>query len=234
MYQVTMEVICKRDIDRKETYEKTAKLIRLFINLNNKELKKEHYLKQFSYYTFSNFSPLESAGVYKKGRLYTVELRSLKKEFLEMKYYGGLETDELRMVAVSSGKLYYRPSGKLTSETPVFFRTKRIETEAYERQVKDEIRENILYRYVKSGLNKSDDLDELRQSVISSIEINPKVITIPFEEKRLKNGNPLLYHCFHLALTFQDTEEAKQAEQILYASGIGKNTSNGFGLMREG
>lgn len=231
MYKITLEVQLKQDVTRKESYEKIAKLIRVFINQNDKELKKTHYEKNFSYYTFSNMFPFESDSVYKKGGVYTIELRSIKKEFLDFKTFKGLETPEMVVVDVSGGKLYYGGNGKLSSETPVFFNTKKINDKAYERQVKDKIRENIIFRYVKSGMNSNDDLDHLRQHVIEDIHINPKVVTIPFEEKKLKNGNSLLYHCFNVEVVFQDNPLSKEVEKVIYSSGLGLNTSNGFGFM---
>lgn len=227
-----MELELKKDISLKESYEKISTLVRFFIDKNDKKLKEEHYHKNFAYYSFSNFYPLEKDMLYKKGQIYTVELRSLKEEFLDLKKYKGLETDSLQIVSVNSGKLYYGANGHLQSETPVFFNTKKIVDELYEREVKEKIRENVLFRYVKSGINTSDGLENLRETVLKDISIDRKVITIPFEEKKLRNGKTLLYHCFHVKLEFQDNEIAKEVEKVIYAGGIGMNTSNGFGLMR--
>lgn len=233
MYQVNMQVRLKKELNRKSTYEKTAALIRLFIDRNDKELKKNHYEKMFSYYSFSNFHPLEKDGRYPKGNVYTVEIRTLHKEFLDMKQFKGLETDELTLEDVNAGPLFYGGRGVLETETPVYFKTKRIVDAAYEEKVKERIRENMLFRYVKSGINASDDLDALRTDTIKSIAINPKVITIPFESKRLNDGNALLYHCFHARIEFQDNPVAKDVEKVVYGGGLGLNTSNGFGFLRQ-
>lgn len=232
VYRVVIELQLKKNLPLKSVYERVAIFLRTFIEQNNKGLKATHYDKNFSYYSFSNFFPREPDAVFKKGKSYQVEIRSLHAEFLDLKHFKGMETPEMTLVGVNGGKLFYRGTGTLKSETPVFFNTKRIETAAYEADVKARIQENVLYRYVKSGQNQSDDLDHLRAHVIQDIHINRNVITIPFETKKLNNGRSLLYHCLHIDLAFQDNDIAREAERIIYAGGLGLNTSNGFGLMK--
>ena len=231
MYKVKISIRPKVDIDKKEGYECVAKLIREFIQKNNKKLKEEHYQSKFSYYTFNQMVPFEEDGVYKKGEVYNVELKTIVDEFKDIKKHKNLETDKLEMVAVSVSKLYYSPKGKLRSVTPVFLKTKKIETEDYLNKVKERIRENMIFRYLKSNLNTNNDIEYLRKHLIKEINVNPKFITIPFKGKRTKNGNYLLYHCIHVEVEFEDNEVAKEVEKIIYASGLGLNTSNGFGYM---
>lgn len=231
MYTVKMTVRAKVDIGQKETYESVAQLIRVFIDQNDKTLKKEHYHSNFSYYTFSQFSPYEESGIYKSGQLYNLELKTIVEEFKDLKHYKGMETDRLELVAVSATKLYYNPKGHLTSKTPVYFNTKKIEDEEYLRKVKEKIRENIIFRYVKSGKNTNDDLDYLRQNVVEDIKVDFKVITIPFKRKRVNTNSHLVYHCINLSVAFADNEAAKEVEKLIYSSGLGMRTSNGFGYM---
>lgn len=234
MYQLVLEMKLKKDITLKESYEKISKLVRLFIHKNDKGMKSEHYQSKFSYYTFSNFFPKETGAVFKKDGIYSVELRSLKKEFLDLKQFKDLETEDLRLVGVNAGKMYYHGKGTLKSETPIFLNSKRIENEDYEKEVVEKIRENIVFRYLKSGINTNDDPSYLRKEIIDSVKVNRKVITIPFQEKKIKNGNSLLYHCLHVDIKFKDNEIAREVEGIVYAGGLGLNTSNGFGFMKSG
>jgi CRISPR/Cas system endoribonuclease Cas6 (RAMP superfamily) len=132
---------------------------------------------------------------------------------------------------VSVSKLYYNPKGALRSKTPVFLNTKKIETEDYLKIVEEKIRENILFRYLKLEFNSNNDLDFLRKNVIKNIKVNPKYITIPFASKRLKSGSPLLYHCVHVGVEFEENDVSKEIEKTIYSSGLGLNTSNGFGYM---
>lgn len=232
MYKIILEFNLKENITLKETYEKVSKFIRHFINQTDGYLKETHYESTFSYYTFSNFFPREDDSVFKKGKSYQVELRTLNKEFLQLKNFKGLETKELALTSTNSGKLYYFGGGKLKSETPVFFNTKRIEDENYENEVKEKIRENILFRYLKSGINTNDDISYLRENIVKNIKINKKVITIPFEEKKMNNGKYLLYHCLNIDIEFCDNKSAKEAEAVVYSGGLGLSTSNGFGFMK--
>ncbi|MEB2630196.1 hypothetical protein SOP94_17205 [Peribacillus frigoritolerans] len=231
MFTVKLTVRAKIDIGQKETYESVAQLIRLFIDQNTKTLKKEHYESKFSYYTFSQFSPFEESGIYTKDSLYNLELKTIVDEFKDLKSYKGLETDRLELVAVSATKLYYNPKGHLISKTPVFLRTKKIEDEEYLRKVKEKIRENILFRYVKSGKNSNDDLEYLRKNVVEDIKVDFKVVTIPFKRKQISNDRYLIYHCINLSVDFADNEAAKEVEKLIYSSGLGMLTSNGFGYM---
>lgn len=234
MYRLVLELELKNDMNLKESYEKISTMVRFFIHKNNKGLKASHYEKKFSYYTFSNFFPAEKDALFKKGNRYEVELRSINEEFLDLRAFKQLETDDLILVGVNAGRLYYRGQGFLKSETPVYFNTKRIQNEQYEQEVKEKIRENILFRYVKSGLNTNDDLDFLRKEIIEEISISKKVITIPFQKKKLANGNDLLYHCLHVDIKFKDNDIAREVEKVIYVGGLGLNTSNGFGLMKSG
>lgn len=232
MYKVILELELKNDITLKDSYEKIANFIRTFIQLNNKGLKKEHYEKKFSYYTFSNFFPKEPKAVFKKNNIYQVEIRSLHQEIIDIRHFKSLETEDFTLVDANAGKLYYQGSGFLKSETPVYFKTKRIEDAAYEMQVVEQIKENIVFRYLKSGRNTNDDIAFIRTNVIKKIHINKKIITIPFKGKKLNNGQHLLYHCLHIDVQFHNNEIAKEVETVIYAGGLGLNTSNGFGLMK--
>lgn len=234
MYVTKLELLLKKDLTWKTSYEKIAIFLRLFINKNDKDLKKEHYESRFSYYSFSNLFPMESDHVFKKGNTYTLEVRSLHKEFMDLKKFKGLENDEFELKHVNTGKLYYGGTGKIKTETPIFLKTSYIKEKKEMDVAKEKIRENILFRYVKSGLNTEGNLDELRKTVIKNIEIDRKVVSIPFEKKKLKNGKPYIYHCLHVGIEFQDNPIAKEVEKVVYAGGLGKNTSNGFGFMCEG
>ncbi|WP_026801528.1 hypothetical protein [Pontibacillus halophilus] len=234
MYRLYLTIeSTQRAIARKDIYEKMAILIRDFISKNKKGLHAEHYKRSFSYYCFSNPTPMEHDEVYRKGRRYTVELRSLDAEFKDLRYYTGLETDDLRLVSVSSGKLFFGPTGALRTVTPMYFKTKRIQTDDYRVEVEHRLRENIIFRYVKSGMNSVDDLEWLRENLVRNIKLYTKVITIPFPSKRLDNGKSLLYHCIHADVYFHENEPGYEVQKILYAGGIGMSTSNGFGMMDE-
>lgn len=232
MYKLTMEVEPKNDFTLKQSYEKISELIRKFIVMNEKELSKNHYEDVFSYYSFSNPENTKGKTLYEKGQFYTVELKTLQIEFLDMKLINGIETQDVKIVSVSGGKLFYKSEGVLVTETPVFMKTKPIRDEEYKDKVKEKIRENIVFRYLKSGINSSDDIDYVRENCVKDIEIADKIVTVPFENKKTTTGKPLLYHCLGLKVTFKDNDLAKEVEKIIYASGLGKMTSCGFGYMK--
>lgn len=228
---VQMTVRLKDDVDKKEGYECNAQLIRSFIGRNGKGLKERHYVSTFSYYTYCQMSPFEEDGIYKKGGFYNIGLKTIVEEFKDIRNYRGLETDKVELVAASVSKLYYEPKGKLKSVTPVYLKTEKIETPEYMDEVKEQVKENILFRYVTSNLNSISDLDYLRKTVIKDIRINPKFITIPFKSKKTASGGYLLYQCVHVEVEFMDNEGSKEVERVIYASGLGNLTSNGFGYM---
>lgn len=217
----------KVNISYKEGYEVAAQLLRKFIDENDGGLKKEHYVHKFSYYTFDQMQPYEKDKIYKKGMYYALEIKTIVDEFKDMRKFKGIETDKLELVDVIFSKLYYNPKGKLRSKTPVYMKVKDFGSPEH----LERLRENIVFRYLKSGINTSDDIEFVRNEVIDQITILPQVVTIPFKEKKLKNGECVLYHCGKVDITFKDNEVAKEVEKLIYASGLGSNTSNGFGYM---
>ncbi|PFH91393.1 hypothetical protein [Bacillus sp. AFS088145] len=228
MFRLFVSVSPKRPITRKESYEVTAILIRKFIDLHNGDMKKAHYQKTFSHYSFSNLYPMEGNYVYQQDRAYTFEIRTLKRELLDLRSYVGLETEDVVVTSVSASKILYGSKGMLQSETPVYVAKEKRK----KKSIEEYIRENILYRYVKSGCNSCDDLDWLREHVIKEIRVNEDTITVPFKTKRLKNGEAYRYHCTNMTIVFQHNDVAKEVEKIVYISGLGQNTSNGFGFMK--
>jgi len=233
VYKITLELKLKTNITQKESYQRVAAILRLFIKENTKDLYETHYSKQFSYYSFSNMYPCEDDRVYKKGNIYTVEVRTLKEEFLDLKKYKNLETDELVLLSANGGKLYYSSQGSIETETPLYMGNKRIKTKQDLANLQEKIRENIIFRYLKSGVNQSDDIDALRKELLDdeNIEVSNSIVTIPFDSKRLNTGEALLYHCLYVKVKFNDNKLAKDVEKVIYAGGIGKNTSNGFGFI---
>ena len=235
MYKVTFNVILKEDITIAHAYEKLAIAVRLFIKNNDGKLMERHYEKEFSFYSFSNMSPYENDQVYKKGNVYTVELRSLHKEFLDIKKHIPIETDSLVIISATCGKLYYKSQGEIQTEAPLFMsflNKKRLETKEEEEKLKVLLRENMIYRYLKSGDKKDIDLDFLRENVVDRIVLQQHPVVIPFSTKPLNNGDPLKYHCRKAVIKFKDTDIAKEVEKVIYAGGIGHGTSNGFGFIR--
>ncbi|WHZ60083.1 hypothetical protein [Metabacillus hrfriensis] len=232
MYKVTMEIEVKKDTHARDAYEELSRLIRLFIDQNDKELKEKHYHSVFSYYSFSNMHPFEKDLIYKAGKYYVVELRSLHKEFLDMKMYQGLETEAVSIADVSSTKLFYHGSGEIQTETPLFMNNKPLSSKDERDKLIDLLRENIVFRYLKSGMNQNDDIAFVRSQVVEKIEVTDRLITVPFSRKKLKDGSAYRYHCYHAKVFFHDNDVAKEVEKVLYAGGIGKNTSNGFGFIR--
>jgi len=234
VYKVTFNVILKEDITIAHAYEKLAIAVRLFIKKNDGEMMKKHYAREFSFYSFSNMSPYENDQVYKKGNVYTVELRSLHREFLDMKKHIPIETESLVIISAVTGKLYYKSQGEIRTESPFYMNVlnkKRIETKEEEENVKILLRENIIYRYLRSENKTCDDANFLRENVVDRIVFQQHPIVIPFFTKPLNNGDPVKYHCRKAIIKFKDTDIAKEVEKVIYAGGIGQNTSNGFGFI---
>lgn len=226
MYKMMLEIEFKKDIEFKKTYREISNMIRIFIDKNNKQLKETHYQKIFSYYSFSNPSPFEIDAVFKAGKSYTVELRSLNKEFLDLKNFQGLETPSLLLHSAMGGKEFYRPRGQVRTETPLFMNLRK-DIDGDEK-MKEKIRENIVFRYLKCGFNTSDDIAHVRNNVVKEIKIHDKKINIPFE----KDKTEIIHNCYHVEVLFEDNPIAKEVEKVIYGGGLGKNTSNGFGFIK--
>jgi CRISPR-associated endoribonuclease Cas6 len=229
MLSIKIIVKTKKDIFFKDNYQNISSLIRLFINENNKEMKKEHYEKKFSYYTFNQMEPFEENKIYKKDTIYTFEIRTIKSEMRDLRKFKGLETSELIILGVTVNKIFRKASGFLETTTPTFLNLKKLDKES-SKLYKEKIRENILFKYLKNG-NEKENINWLRENIIEKIEIDKKFITIPFDKQKNNKNESILYQCYNIKVYFKDNEKTPDIENLIYSTGLGNMTSNGFGFM---
>lgn len=230
MFQAVCCVRIKKDCHFKDMYEQLSDLIKVFSLHNQKGLKAQHYQNSFSYYGFSQLEPKEKDAIYKVDHLYNFSIRSLTEELMDLKAYRGLETASLRVEDVHVSPIFYQSSGSIRTETPAYL-GEGIKTLSSEK-LEEKIRENMVFRYLKSGRNHYDDIDAARFKSIKSITISPFIASVPFHKKKMKNGQPFRYHLYHVNVLFFDTPMAKEMEKVIYAGGVGKNTANGFGFIQ--
>ena len=80
------ELICKaylkRDINFKESFEAIAKYIS-FSMAKDMLLKEFHNSKNYKFYVFNTFYPIEQDKIYKQGKTYTFKIRSLHEGFIK-------------------------------------------------------------------------------------------------------------------------------------------------------
>lgn len=80
-YQLTVFGTLKKDVDYKNSYEEIGKVINHVMGYDN-YLKKLHERKGIKFYVFSSFHPTEIDKVYKSGKTYSFQVRSIDGNFI--------------------------------------------------------------------------------------------------------------------------------------------------------
>lgn len=118
-YQLTLTIYLKTDMGYKQSPELIGKFLSKAM-LKNENLMEFHKSSGYKY-VYDNFYPIEEDGVYKKGRIYVLHLRTFNKEFVSrMKPLLNTENDEnMKVIAVEEKQIKQRHICELYSMNPV-------------------------------------------------------------------------------------------------------------------
>ncbi|MGI6605591.1 MAG: CRISPR-associated protein Cas6 [Peptococcia bacterium] len=118
-FELLSTIQFNEDVKAKDVQYGLARLIASAM-LNDAELKELHHHRGIKKYTFSAPYPLEKDQVYRKGRLYCFNLRTLDLKFaLAMKQYLPLAEGVAKVIAVEVRNYKQSPIKELISLTPV-------------------------------------------------------------------------------------------------------------------
>ncbi|MDR0580182.1 MAG: CRISPR-associated endoribonuclease Cas6 [Campylobacteraceae bacterium] len=77
IFELTCAVYLKHDIEFQSSFETIAKYVNYSLHLAN--LGEIHESRDYKYYTFGSFYPIEQDKIYKKGKIYQFTIRTLNK-----------------------------------------------------------------------------------------------------------------------------------------------------------
>lgn len=117
-YELKIVIFLKIDIKFTQSSEMIGKNINAAM-LNREKLKIYHKQKVYKY-VFDNFYPTEKDGMYRKGRIYVLSIKSFNEEFIYdikdcMQDY---ESNDFKVITIETRTIYERPISFIETITP--------------------------------------------------------------------------------------------------------------------
>lgn len=220
-YEVKVFIKMKADVQNDKMYEAISRFIN-FSMLNDMRLGRVHEKNCFKFYTFSLPSPVESDRIYKRGRLYSFNIRSISSEFV-MRMDRALvkDCDFFAVEGKNCGSYKFRAIDKLVSITPVVITLDngRYLTADENEEVVRRLTNNVIRKY-KAYYN-----EELEGEFISEYSIrNKRLIQMPYKNTCIM-GNKI-------DLTIKDDESAQKLAYMAASVGLGEKNSLGAGYCK--
>jgi len=227
-FELNISFYLKKDINFVDSFETLSK----YINFTICDISKNidfHTSNKFKHYSFGGFYPIEKDKVYKKGKIYTVKLRALDKEFITTLLNDlrqNINNSYIQAINIDIKKYNQHFITELYSITPVVVTMKNKRFWMKEDELLTlykQLQQNLLNKY-KSFYNK-----ELKptQDFIQLFEIKnnrSQTIQITRDEKKIR----LFGNKFRI-IPNEDEVSQKLAFMAL-ACGLGEKNSYGGGF----
>lgn len=223
LYELTIAVILKRDIEFKNMNEEISKVINKSF-LKDDKLKEFHETNTFKMYSFSGFQPIEMKG-YKKGNMYSFKLRSMDRIFaMTMKnFIKATNNDFFDVVTIGLESIAYRHINELYTLTPSISVIEKnrhwIKDDFDVELIRDRINSNIQRKY---KMWFGEELD-FNHDLIDTLELkNKKAIVLNYK------GGKLLTNKFKI--TIKEDEVSQKLAFMILATGLLEKNSLGLGF----
>lgn len=218
--EIKLKVMLTIDIPVNKMMETESKFIDSFLAKDEK-WEKFHHENKFKLYTFSGFYPLEKDGVYKKGKQYTITIRTVN-DSLALYFSTCRHANSCMNVVDTSSRIIPRKKiEKIYTLTPAVIKTedgywrRNTGLDDFERR----IFENAVKKY--NGYMGAK-IDEEFQLYTNIIFLNKKPISTKYKNIHLIGDK--------VELVIADDEKAQELAYFLIGTGIGENCSRGFGF----
>lgn len=225
VYELRLKISLKEDIPYFSACEKIGQLINRTLCKDPEYLYFHEGLRDYKFYSFDGFSPSEKDGIYKKGMIYGVRLRTVKEDLAEffLENLPGEETAAMRCNRADIKIIPKKPIGALFTVTPAIIKNYpsgywkgNMTAAEFEKRLID----NLIKKY-KSLTGKSLGEDFMLYNAIKFK--NKKPIKISYK------GITLLGDKVELTAA-----QNKKAQELLYmalGTGILENNSTGCGFV---
>lgn len=223
VYELTLKVYCLQDIESKNALEKIASLIDKSF-LEDEELKELHKSNQFKFYCFNSLFPLEIDKTYKKGKVYSIIIRTLSEKIKDhfMKVLHNQGTDFLKALTIECRSLKKRSIEKIYTVSPAvakfengYWKTNE-SVDTFERRIIG----NLIKKYNKYNNVKIDE--DVDIFTIITID-NKKPIATNLKNKTLLGDKLTLY--------VAENETAQNLAYFALGSGLLELNSRGMGFL---
>lgn len=223
VYELSLKVYCLENIKSEEALEKIAKLIDKSF-LKDEDLSKIHHENTYKYYTFNSLYPIEKDKVYKKGKIYSILIRTLNEKLKNhlISYLANESTEYIKGLTIESRVIKKRFIEKIYNISPAVAKFE----DGYWRRDKDldvierRLTENLIKKYNKyNKISINEDVDIFRFIKIENI----KPIASSYKGKSILGDKFTLEIC-----------ENNMAQNLAYfalGSGILEMNSRGFGFV---
>lgn len=215
-YEAKVFIKINKDTQKDRMHEAISNYINFSI-LGDSRLSRVHKLNCFKYYTFSLPSPIEKEGVYKEGRIYSFNIRSISSELvIRMAHTLARGCDSFSLEG-STYKCYrFKAIDSLVSLTPIIITKQdgRYLAPEDSDSIVSSITNNIARKY------KAYYGSENETNFIESFSIkNSRLIQIPYKNTVLM-GNKL---------EIKVKEDKESQEMALFAAAVGLGEKNSLG-----
>lgn len=213
--ELVVAVSLYEDLPFEYSYEFIANLISRAM-LYDGELKELHGSNKYKFYTFCAFHPVESDKMYRKGRVYITNIRSLSHDFiLALREVLPHTNYPIKVISTELRTYEYKPISRIVTLTPAIA---TIDDRCWTREdglslIEDRIHINALKKYQTFF----DDTSEPADNFIKNIrQTNKKPIKIPYKDTSLL-GNKFVI----------DVKSDEASQKLAF-------TSLGAGLLEKG
>lgn len=224
IYELEVKVFLLKDINFENIMEKSAKFIDTCLVKHNK-FKELHYNNKYKNYSFNAFSEFNERGMYKKGRVYTLKIRSIDNDLIKhLELYLKEEATEYFKGLIASSRTIKRVKyiDDIYSRTPVVIKTDH----GYWKNslslidFEDRLRGNLIKKYNNIMNTKIDEDFELFRCIeIKNIK--------PFAT--VYKGNKILGD--RLVIKIAESEQAQKIAFMTLGCGLGEMNSRGYGFI---
>jgi CRISPR-associated endoribonuclease Cas6 len=223
-------VYLKNDVGFQSSFEIIAKYISYSIHLA--ELDEIHTSKDYKFYTFGSFHPIEKDKIYKKGKIYKFTIRTLNK-ILASALYNTLKNNtnnrHFTVVETIKKEVFQFFINELYSVSPVIVsvdngRFWTIKESGDIEQLRKLLHDNIEKKY-KSFF--SEDVD-VKQNFIQLIEIKNRV---PQNIVIVKDNKNICFFGNKLRIIPNEDEVSQKLAFSAFGCGIGEKNSYGGGFV---
>lgn len=123
-YNLKVVVLLKQDLNHEETYEKISKLIANAM-LNDENLKQLHEQNVYKNYVFCNLYPTQKGEKYKKGQIYTFDIRFINLQMANKikQILNIIKNDNFKIIMSNLETSTQRKINKLITLTPAIITT---------------------------------------------------------------------------------------------------------------
>lgn len=220
-YEVKVCIKMKEDRQNDKMYEVISGYINYSI-LNDSRLSRIHKVNCFKFYTFSLPAPIEEDRIYKKGRLYSFNIRSISSE-LVMRMARSLAKgcESFTVEGTSCNRYRFNAIDKLISLTPVVITLQNgryLTMEDSDKIVKC-LTNNAARKY-KAYYGEPNEVEFISDFTVK----NKRLIQMPYKNTCIM-GNKI-------DITVKPDENSQRLAHLIASVGIGEKNSLGAGYCK--